>query len=56
MDPEDYDSVEEYEEALTEAKYSCKDEGENGAEYGIDSDDYDLAEGYVESEEKTQCH
>lgn len=50
VDPEDYDSEEEYEEALTEAKYSWRDECEDSTEDEIDSDDYDSDEEYDESE------
>lgn len=57
IDPEDYDSQEEYEEALTEAKYSWRDECEDGIEYGIDPEDYDSEEEYEEAltEEKYSC-
>lgn len=53
VDSEDYDSEEEYEEALMEAKYSWQDECEDSTDHGIDSDDYDLEEEYGENEENT---
>ena len=49
VDPEDYDSQEEYEEALTEVKDSWRDECEDGTEYGIDPEDYDSEEEYEEA-------
>lgn len=37
-----------------EAKCSCEDACEDDTEHGIDSDDYDSEEEYVESEENTE--
>ena len=46
IDPEDYETEEEYEEALTEEKYGWRDLCEDGSEYGIDSEDYETEEEY----------
>ena len=49
VDPDDYDSEEEYEEALTEAKYGWRDECDDGSEYGIEAEDYETEEEYEEA-------
>ena len=49
VDPDDYDSEEEYMEALTEAKYAWRDDCEDGFEHGIDAEDYETAEEYEEA-------
>lgn len=49
VDPDDYDSEEEYMEALTEAKYAWRDECEDGSEHGIDAEDYETVEEYEEA-------
>lgn len=43
---EDYETEEEYEEALTEEKYGWRDFCEDGSEYGIDPEDYETEEEY----------
>lgn len=47
--PEDYETEEEYENALDEAKYGWRDNCEDGAEYGIEPDDYETEEEYEEA-------
>lgn len=49
VDPDDYDSEEEYMEALTEAKYAWRDECEDGTEHGIDAEDYETLKEYEEA-------
>lgn len=49
VDVEDYETLEEYEEALNEAKYAWRDECEDGFEYGLDAEDYETAEEYEEA-------
>lgn len=46
IDSEDYETEEEYEEALTEEKYGWCDFCEDGSEYGIDPEDYETEEEY----------
>lgn len=46
IDSEDYETEEEYEEALTEEKYGWRDFCEDGSEYGIDPEDYETEEEY----------
>ncbi len=47
--PEDYETEEEYEDALNEAKYGWRDNCEDGSEYGIEPDDYETEEEYEEA-------
>lgn len=54
LDPEDYDTEEEYEEALEEAKYEWRDTCEDGFEYGIDPEDYESEEEYIEALEEAK--
>ena len=51
LDPEDFDSEEEYEEALEEAKekYAWRENCEDGFEYNIDPEDYETEEEYLEA-------
>lgn len=49
IDAEDYETQEEYEEALQEAKYEWREECEEGLEYGIDAEDYETQEEYEEA-------
>lgn len=46
VDPEDYETEEEYSEALDEARSSWRDTCEDGADAGVDPDDYDTEEEY----------
>ncbi len=54
IDPEDYETEEEYEEALEEAKYGWRDTAEDGSEYGIDPEDYETEEEYEEALEEAR--
>ncbi len=45
--PEDYDTEEEYMEALEEEKYAWRDTCEDGSEYGVSSVEYDTEEEYI---------
>lgn len=48
IDPEDYETEEEYVEALNEAKYAWREDYEDDFfEYGVDPDDYETEEEYV---------
>lgn len=47
--PEDYETEEEYEDALNEAKYGWRDNCEDGSEYGIEPDDFETEEEYEEA-------
>ena len=49
LDPYDYDTEDEYLEALNEAKYGWREDAEDGLEYGIDPEDYETAEEYEEA-------
>lgn len=44
--PEDYETEEEYEEALNEAKYAWRDTCEDGSDYGLIPEDYETEEEY----------
>lgn len=46
IDPEDYETEEEYNEALEEAKYGWRNTVEDGLEFGIDPEDYETEEEY----------
>ncbi len=47
--PEDYETEEEYIEALNEEKYGWRDYCEDGSEYDIDPEDYETEEEYEEA-------
>lgn len=49
VDPDDYDSEDEYMEALTEAKYAWRDDCEDGFDHEVDPEDYETAEEYEEA-------
>lgn len=51
LDPEDFDSEYEYEEALEEAKeqYAWRENCEDGFEYNVDPEDYETEEEYLEA-------
>jgi hypothetical protein len=49
VDPEDYETEEEYEEALDEAKYEWREDCDDGLEYGVDPEDYETEEEYEEA-------
>lgn len=47
--PEDYETEEEYEEALNKAKYAWRDTCEDGSDYGLIPEDYETEEEYSEA-------
>lgn len=46
VDPEDYETEEEYDEALAEAKVAWRDTCDDGSEYGVDPEDYETEDEY----------
>jgi hypothetical protein len=54
VDPEDYETEEEYEEALEEAKYEWREDCDDGLEYGVDPEDYETEEEYEEALEEAK--
>lgn len=54
LDPEDYASENDYEEALSQAKVAWRDTCEDGLDFGIDPDDYDTEEEYMEALEEAR--
>ncbi len=52
--PEDYETEEEYEEALNEAKFAWRNTCEDGSDYDIDPYDYDTKEEYEEALDEAQ--
>ena len=52
LDPEDYETEEEYEEALEEEKYGWRETCEDGSEFGLDPEDYEIEEEYEEALEE----
>ena len=52
LDPEDYETEEEYEEALEEEKYGWRENCEDGSEFGLDPEDYETEEEYEEALEE----
>ncbi len=49
VDPTDYETEEEYEEALEEKKYGWRESCKDGLEYGVDPTDYETEEEYEEA-------
>ena len=49
LDPEDFETEDEYEEALEEEKYGWRDTCEDGSEFGLDPEDYETEEEYEEA-------
>lgn len=54
IDPEDYETEEEYEEALEEARYGWRDTCEDGSDFDIDPEDYETEEEYEEALEQAK--
>lgn len=54
IDPEDYETEEEYIEALDEAKYCWREDYEIDIDTGIDPEDYETEEEYLEALEDAQ--
>ena len=49
ISPEDYETEEEYEEALEEARYGWRDDCESAFDTGVDPEDYETEEEYEEA-------
>lgn len=54
VDPEDYETEEEYEEALNEAKYAWRDTCEYDVNVFVDPEDYETEEEYEEALEEAR--
>lgn len=54
VDPEDYETEEEYEEALNEAKYAWRDTCEYDPDVFVDPEDYETEEEYEEALEEAR--
>lgn len=54
LDPRDYKTEDEYNEALEDARNAWRDTCEDGSEYGLDPYDYDSEEEYVGALEEAQ--
>ena len=52
LDPEDFETEDEYEEALEEEKYGWRDTCEDGSEFSLDPEDYETEEEYEEALEE----
>ena len=55
LDPDDYSSEYEYEEALAQAKVAWRATCEDGFEYDIDPEDYDTEEEYMDALEEARA-
>ena len=49
IDPEDYETEDEYNAAVREAKYGWRDTCEDGSDYGINPEDYETEDEYLEA-------
>lgn len=54
IDPEDYQTEEDYEEALAEARNAWRYTAEDGSEYGLDPDDFESEDAYNEALEEAR--
>ena len=54
IDPDDFDTEDEYNEALEEAKYGWRDYAEDGDEYGLDPELYETEAEYEEALEEAK--
>ena len=54
IDPEDYETKDEYDEALEEAKYSWRETCEDGWEFDVDPEDYETEDEYNEALEEAK--
>lgn len=54
IDRDDYDTREDYLEAVREEKYGWSDNVEDGSEYGLDPEDFETLEEYEEALEEAQ--
>ena len=55
LDPEDFETEEEYEEALEEEKYGWRLTCEDGREYGLDPEDYETEDEYNDALYEERC-
>ena len=55
LDPEDYETEEEYEEALNNEKYAWRLTCEDGYEYGLDPEDYETEDEYNDALYEEKC-
>lgn len=55
IDPEDFATEEDYEEALCEAKYEWREFAEDGEEWGLDPEDFETEEDYEEALEEAKA-
>ena len=55
IDPEDYETEEEYEETLNKAKYAWRNTCEDGSDAGIFPDDYETEDEYTEALEEAKA-
>lgn len=56
LDPEDYESEDEYSDALEEARGAWRDTCDDSSEYGLDPEDYDTEDEYMEALEEAQAN
>lgn len=56
IDPEDYETEDEYNEALEEARNAWRDTCEDSSEYGLDPDDFETEDEYNEAFEEAQAN
>lgn len=54
IDPEDYETRDEYNEALAQEKYAWRDWCEDGFEYGLDPEDFETEEEYNDALEEAK--
>lgn len=55
VDPEDFETAEEYEEALAEARSQWRNDCEDGSDVNIDPEDFDTEEEYTEALEAARA-
>lgn len=56
LDPEDYATEDEYNEALEEARTTWRYTADDGSEYGLDPDDFETEDEYNEALEEAQAN
>lgn len=54
LDPEDFETEEEYEVALSRAKVAWRETCEDGFEFGVDPEDFETEEDYIEALEEAK--
>lgn len=55
VDPEDYETEDEYLEALNEEKYVWRETCEDGLDYAVFPEDFETEEEYLEALEDAKC-